>query len=684
MSEIKDKLNSSPTVKSFKKRILLQAMIAVASVALIAVLMFSMTAAWYTNVAKTSSMTFKAESWGFDSENITVSESEIPIAPGMSGIIPLTVDNGAGEEAVRVRVNLSKAGSDGSETGQRELELEKRIYFYADTAKTYEFGEGEEKTTEKVSKIYIGASELDSYSYTILPGNMLSLSEEFYNDVPIYWEWVYDMLGYYFYGTVADVVTVNEYIRPIEYDYEDAVFDIDENSENYNQLDSIGDKTKDAFLTEISANDGYEGNIDLSKAVVIGSGVDKKVYYPVQVDEDNYGVWAYLCTYSEIEEGIAYDTQLAGTNKTLTVTMKITAFNVDTKTETVTTVEDLSAALTDSSLDVVKLENGLALTAPLNVDSTVDAVLDLNGYDLTYTGTEDAYNLIRATEGSSLTIMNGNLVGNGKGSDAENRASMATMAIQTTAANVTLNNVSVSGFDGAIKVSDENNAAGDSYLQIIDCDFNTVGNTIFVKGNGTSTPGMTRVLIQDSTLVSTEYMVITGNGTASGTGRWGTDIVIKGSTLTGYYAAIYQPQQQSSMYISDSTITGNTGICIKGGKLTVENSIVTGTGDVAVVAAGSNMSGFADTGDGIYVEATYGWTATVVLDGENNNVSSAKAYAVELFGKEDNGPGCVTINKGTYTGATGSCNSNGIGSFEIYGGTFTGAIADTVTRYDQN
>lgn len=684
MSEIKDKLNSSPAVKSFKKRILLQAMIAVASVALIAVLMFSMTAAWYTNVAKTSSMTFKAESWGFDSENITVSESEIPIAPGMRGIIPLTVDNGAGEEAVKVRVNLSKAGSAGSDSQQRELELEKRVYFYADTAKTYEFGEGEERTTEKVSKIYIGASELDSYSYTILPGNMLSLSEEFYNDVPIYWEWVYDMQGYYFYGTVADVVTVSEYIRPIEYDYEDAVFDTDEASETYDQLLSIGDKTKDVFLTEISSADGYEGTIDITKAVAIGTGADKKIYYPVQVDENNYGVWAYLCTYSEIEQGIIYDTQLAGTEKTLTVTMKITAFNVDTKTETVTTVEDLSTALKDSSLDVVKLENGLSVTEPLTVDSTVDTVLDLNGFDLTYTGAEEAYNLIQATEGSNLTVMNGNLVGNGKGSDAENRANMATMAIQTTAANVTLNNVSVSGFDGAIKVSDENNTAGDTYLQIIDCDFNTVGNTVFVKGNGTSTSGMTRVLIQDSVLTSTEYIALSGNGTASGTGRWGTDIVIKGSTLNGYAAAVFQPQQQSTMYISDSILTGNTGICIKGGMLTVKNCTVTGTGEMTVVAAGSSKSGFSDTGDGIYVEATYTWSATVVLEGENNVVTSDKAYAVELFGAEEKGPGSIMINSGTYTGHSGACNSNGIGTFEIYGGNFTGNIAETVTRYDQN
>lgn len=676
MSVVKDKINSTFKLQSIKKRILLQAMIALSSVALIAVLIFSMTAAWYTNVAKTSSMIFKAESWGFDEENISIGQDEIAIAPGMSAVLPISVDNSQGDSSVRIRVNLSKtASTDAENSGERDTSLEKRVFFYADTAKTYEFGEGENKSSETVSKIYLGASEADSYSYTILPGNVLSLKDEAYNDVPICWECVYDMLGYYFYGTVDNAtVTATEYIRPIEYDYDKAVFGTDsENTAEYGQLLSVDGKAKGEFLKELSANDGYEGQIDVTRAVTI----DNKLYYPVQIDADNYGVWAYLCTYSEIEEGIAYDS--SASNKSLTVTVKLTAFNVDTKTETVSTVEALNNALNNPEVDVVSLENAISVTSPMQLGTDVDAVLDLNGYSLSYTGSEAAYNLIKAEEGSSLTIMNGELVGNGKGSDASNRASMATMALQTTGADVVLSHVRVRGFDGAIKISDEASSTADSYVQLIDCDFETVGCTLLVKGNGESTSAKTRVLIEDSTLISTEYMPVVGNGSND---KWGTDIVIENSVLNGYYAGVYQPQRQSSMYISGCTISGNTGICLKGGKMTVVNSTVTGTGAQWVNEPANAGSGFTDTGDGIYVEAVYDWTSSLILEGDNNVVSE-KAYAVDLYGVEDKGPASVVIKSGVYKGAKGAARSSGIGTFEIYGGTFEGNISEHITRYDQ-
>lgn len=676
MSVVKDKINSTFKLQSIKKRILLQAMIALSSVALIAVLIFSMTAAWYTNVAKTSSMIFKAESWGFDEENISIGQDEIAIAPGMSAVLPISVDNSQGDSSVRIRVNFSKTSStDAENSGERDTSLEKRVFFYADTAKTYEFGEGENKSSETVSKIYLGASETNSYSYTILPGNVLSLKDEAYNDVPIYWECVYDMLGYYFYGTVDnETVTATEYIRPIEYDYDKAVFGTDsENTAEYGQLISVDGKAKEVFLKELSANDGYEGQINVENVVSIGN----KLYYPVQIDADNYGVWAYLCTYSEIEEGIAYDS--SASNKSLTVTVKLTAFNVDTKTETVSTVEALNNALNNPEVDVVSLENAISVTSPMQLGTEVDAVLDLNGYSLSYTGSEAAYNLIKAEEGSSLTIMNGELVGNGKGSDASNRASMATMALQTTGADVVLSHVKVRGFDGAIKISDESSVAEDSYVQLIDCDFETVGGTLLVKGNAETTSAKTRVLIEDSTLISTEYMPVVGNGSND---KWGTDIVIENSVLNGYYAGVYQPQRQSSMYISGCTISGNTGICLKGGKMTVVNSTVTGTGAQWVNEPANAGSGFTDTGDGIYVEAVYDWTSSLILEGDNNVVSE-KAYAVDLYGVEDKGPASVVIKSGVYKGAKGAARSSGIGTFEIYGGTFEGNISEHITRYDQ-
>lgn len=48
-------------VKTLQKRVRMQAITAVASIAALLVLVFAMTAAWYTNVAKTSDLMFQTE-----------------------------------------------------------------------------------------------------------------------------------------------------------------------------------------------------------------------------------------------------------------------------------------------------------------------------------------------------------------------------------------------------------------------------------------------------------------------------------------------------------------------------------------------------------------------------------------------------------------------------------------------
>ena len=72
-------------VSALKKRVRMQALTALASIALIMVLVFAMTAAWYTNVAKTGDLTFEAEAWGYDADKIHIGDVAIPVAPGSSG-----------------------------------------------------------------------------------------------------------------------------------------------------------------------------------------------------------------------------------------------------------------------------------------------------------------------------------------------------------------------------------------------------------------------------------------------------------------------------------------------------------------------------------------------------------------------------------------------------------------------
>ena len=562
-----------------------------------------------------------------------------------------------------------------------DQELQKRIFFYVDTVKTNTFGEEaveSEETLETMSKVYLGASAPDTYAYTILPGQILTMNELFYNDVPIKWEWVYDMVGYYFKGTVditaENQVAVDEYIRPIEYDYEQAVFETDENSSTYHQLKAVGNIPTKDFLKEISSSDGYEGEINDEQAVA----VDNSIYYPVETDENGYGVWAYLCTLEEIEEGIAYDTELARSEEPVTAeaTIILTAVNMPTRIETVNTEAALIEALADDSIDIVQLDMNVSAENTI-VFEQGKKIIDLNNNTLQYDGIEEKYALLTVEDGAELTVINGEITGTTKSTGP---AAIQTKAIDAIGGNVVLSDIKISGFDTAVYTRDMDNENGaDSSVQIFNSDLETAQVTVVLMGNVDVSEATTKVIIQNSTLTSKYYTAINGQGNED---KWGTELIISNSTVNGYYAGIYQPQRMSSTKIIESKITGNTGIAIKGGNAYVYNSEIIGTGTVAVDAAGASGSGFIDTGDAVYVEAVYDWSVTVMLEGEENIITSDKAYAVELFGQDGKGPGKVMISDGTFTGAKGSANWNEFGTFEIYGGNFKSDVNDTITRYD--
>lgn len=636
------------------KRIKMQIVTLIASVLLVIVLIFAMTAAWFTNVAKTSDLIFQTESWGFDSEKINISETSIPIAPGTSGIVPVSVDNTDSTERVQIGVTISKAGMVPG--------LQKRIFFYADTSKVNTFANG----SETESRIYLGASAPDHYQYMILPGQILTLNELYYNDVPIKWEWVYDMVGYYFRGTVdssaEEAVLADEYLRPITYDYEQAVFETDESSEKYHQVRMIENVSVEAFLNEISSSDGYEGTIDYKNAVTVEmpEGVKRKqLYYPVEVDGKGYGIWAYLCTLDEIEEGIIYDTEMANSKEDVTAkaTIVFTAFNVPAQTETVNTEAALKSALADEKIDVVKLEGDI-LSGNEIAFSEGSKILDLNGYSLQYDGVESAYSLLQVSEGAQLTVTNGSITGN---TESDTITAIETKAVEVTAGNVVLSDIIIDGFDTAVYIQDMKAENGDSTVQITNCDFNTEQITMMLQGNADKSDVMTKLIVQNSKIHSEQYVGISGQGNDD---RWGTELVISQSEVSGYYSGIYQPQRSSVTTIVESTIKGNSGIALKGGSTNIYNSTIIGTGEVATDAAGAAGSGFMDTGDAVYVEAVYDWSVSVSIKGENSKISSDKSYAVELYGQDGKGPGRVHIYEGNLSGAKGDTNWNEIGIFE--------------------
>lgn len=675
--------------KKIQKRVRIQILIFVVSFLMIIVLIFTMTAAWFTNVAKTSDLVFQTESWGFDAEKITLAEESIRIAPGRSGIIPLTIDNTDAAESVKIGVTISKT----SATAEMDEELQKRIFFYVDAPKTNilveqpDEGEGETESpdiqTETAKRIYLATSAPHNYTYTILPGQQLVMNELYYNDMPLKWEWVYDMLGYYFRGTVnpeaeEDQVSIDEYVRPIEYDYEKAIFDNNQESENYQQLISIGTTTVKEYLNQISAFDGYAGSIDIERAVVI----EDKVYYPAEVDDKGYGMWAYLCTQEEIKEAKAYDQELAqsedanseeGMNATATIIL--TAHNVPAKVESVNTEAALKEALEDENTDIVQLSTDILSGTTLDLHEG-EKVIDLNGYTLQYTGTETQYDFVTVADGASLTIANGQVDGT---TQSTAFAANKTKAFNVIDGNLILSNVKVTEFDVGVCTEDmKAEESGDSNVQITNCDIYAKQIALFVQGNGAATEDVTKVIVYGSKLESEYYIAVSGQGNDD---RWGTELVLAETEVYGYYSAVYLPQRSSVTTISKCKLDGNTGIAVKGGTANIYDSEIIGIGDIAVDNAGAAGSGFMDTGDAVYVEAVYNWPVTVCLKGANT-IKSDKAYAVELFGQEGKGPGKILIHDGIYEGLKGSANWNEYGNFEIFGGTFQGAVKDTIIRYD--
>ena len=573
-----------------------------------------MTTAWYSNVAQTGSLIFNTSSWGFSGQ-IEITNAAITASPGASGIVPFTIQNDS-ESPVSVDVTVLKT--------QMAEELRKRIYFYADTSLL--------KNGEQMSRVYIDSTE--GYTYSLGVGENLSVSEESYNDVPIYWEWVYDMLGYYVQGSLNEgktSVNVERYLRPIEYDYDTATFEIDDRAGG-KLLTVDGEKTAAEFLKEISLKDGYEGEID-TNTVYDG-------YYPVSVDKDGSGVWAYLCNYSEIETGIAFDTEYA--NKTeaergFTAKINFSAQNMSSTTAVAGSAEELDNAIKDENVDIIKLKQDVKLESALSLAAGDTAVIDMGGHTISGTGNA----VITAGANSGISIFNGTIKGDGTLTEQE--------AVRSVGANVTLNGVTVSDMDFAVVVTD-NKGACDSTVKILNSEFTTKQTAVLVQGNGPASEKVSRLIVEKSK-INSDYIGISGQGSATGENQfWGTDIQIINSEVSGKWAGIYHPQQNGILTVSSqSKISGYTGIAVKGGDVTVIDSEVNGTGEQPQAPAAA-AGGWTDTGDGIYVEATYPWAANVVIKG-NCNVSSTYRYAVELYTVEGKGPGSIKIygDSGTFS-----------------------------------
>lgn len=615
--------NSAKLIKA-KKNIYWQAGLVVITVILTIVIVFAMTSAWYTNIVQTSGLVFEAEAWGFEG-TINVNTDPIVAGPGDDGVIHLEVANES-ENITAVGIHISKA--------RMAPEMQQRLYFYVDTQLT--------RNNETMNRVYLNNQE--SYTYTLFGNGQLTLTEETHNDAQLKWQWVYDVLGYYVYGTEVEdekgnkTVRISEYLRPIEYDYDEATttFATDENDNPIMVLQTVdGKTTTDEFMVNLSKTDGYEGEIKPEEKLPSG-------FYPVEVEEDEdknrYGVYAYLCNYSEIEMATQIDTALgqaaAAAQETLPegettaepvqidryeAKLTISAQKNKNSVVNVTSLASLNTAIEMGVADVIQLSGDITVPSDqsLVIAKGQKVMLDLNEYTITSQNPDTA---IKVEEGGSLTMINGTIDG------TEAKTANGIYAI---GAEMSLNNMNVKGCSVGLRVADDDGTgAFDSKVHLVNCAVEATDYAIVVKGNGSDSERLTQMIVEDSTITS-DAVGISGNGSAD---KSGTDIQIINSTVKGnpdkVTTGIFHPQANSKLTVYNSEVSGYTGIAIKGGDVSIIDSKVSGTG--AKQAPQFYGSGCADTGDGIYIETNYEGDILLEISGEST-ITSTYSRSLQVY-----------------------------------------------------
>ena len=617
--------NNDQQLNAVKKNILRQGLLAVFVLILAVVVVVTITTAWYNNIVHTSGLVFESASWGFDGK-IEVSETPIKAAPGDSGNIYLTMENES-EVIVDATVNISKSTMD--------VQMQKRLFFYADAYQV--------RNEEQMDRVYLNSQ--DGYTYTIFGNGNLTLTDTVHNDSQLKWQWVYDVLGYYVRGTVkADgTVDIEEYLRPIEYDYDESLTTFKKT--NGMELDTVDGKVSvGEYLKKISAKDGYKGTIDPSTKTAAG-------FYKVDVDADGYGIWAYMCSYSDIVADTYWDTQLgeqaikAETDPqikldTYMARLTVSGQKSDVDVQVVSTPKRLEDLLTSKDDVVLRLSQDITMDRA-TIPSGKKIMLDLDGNTLTASGSA----LMDLQEGSSVIVYNGELEGQGK------------TGFTTTGAELTLYNVTSEGMHRVVSMQDHNGQGIDSKISLIGCQLKTQQTAVYMVGNGTKSEQLTKIVIEDCQLEG-DYAGLVGNGNSTNAG---VDVTVINSVVKGYYSSIYFPVPDSYMTLSNCTLEGMTGLAIKSGHVKVISCDVKGTGSYNPPSY--SVSGFSDTGDGVYIEANYNTEILVEIFGDTT-VTSANALAVRKY-KADANNATIAIYGGSFSSSVsefigeGAVSNNG-------------------------
>lgn len=623
-------------VSEMKARIYKQAGLAVTAILVTVVLLFAMSTAWYSNVLEAGTLTFQAEKWELNAGDLS-SYGSVVAQPGTRGILPVSYKS-TSDSTMNAYVSVSKE--------DMETELKKRVYFYTETPYTVERkenSEGESKN-ETVSRRYL--TNGTAAPYTVLSRGQLTMSDDFCSvDTPIYWEWVYDLLGYYVRVSsipASDGSAVElEYLRPIVYDYDKATFAAKDGS-----LATVNGEHFELFLQRLSETDGFLNTFtsNITNVYTDSSGRSATYYIVDNENEDNLGYYTAirLLTKQEIAAANAWDTEQGKDGKPFNnLKITITGETANIEAKPVNTSEELIAALQSKEGGYFRLQGDLNLTQGIQFNQTQPITLDLGGNTLTAESGISTMFLVNG--GAQLTVLNGSVKGTGAGGIA-----FASLNGQLTLSNVRVENTGV-----AVYITDESDKSADPDSTVYITGSTLTGSAtnqpaVMVLGNGTTTAQKTRCVIEDSTIEAPNYIGISGIGEK---GTAGTEIQLRRCTVTGKDAAIYHPQDNSTIHAENSTFTGNTGIAVKGGTVYLDNCVVTGRAKAAL-AGSFNNNGFTDTGAAVYLEAGYERdNIAVYITGENSRITAAEQQALLLYDAKDTKTrkARIAISGGTYS-----------------------------------
>ena len=250
---------------------------------------------------------------------------------------------------------------------------------------------------------------------------------------------------------------------------------------------------------------------------------------------------------------------------------------------------------------------------------------------------------ITVREGCELTFSNGEIVGEnginivGGTLTVNNNGSITGHNIGiniTKGGTLTVNNGSITGHyginitkeGGTLTVNNGSISSGDHYgIQLLGGTATINGGTISGRGGGIVIVNNTSVLnIHGGTIVSDE-MAISGNGTAK---YWGTTINIDGGSIgsDATQVAIYHPQA-GTLNITGGTITGQTGIGMKGGTLNISGGTIHAVGSNGERVEGYN-NGIYQSNAAVQIESNPGYAGNMnITVSDNATLISDSWYA---------------------------------------------------------